>query len=232
MTHDGMKTENPPRIALVHAVTVAVEPIRDAFARLWPNAETVNLLDDSLSTDRARDGELTEKMNGRIAVLGDYARQNGAAGILYTCSAFGPAIDAVAQSLPVPVLKPNEAMFRAALMQGRNIGMLATFGPSVASMEAEFEAERQILGIDATLRTILVEPAMAALKSGDTATHNRLLAERAPDLGDCDAIMLAHFSTSRARDTVAAVVTCPVLSSPDAAVTALRDRINEMSAAD
>ncbi|MEZ5845077.1 MAG: hypothetical protein R3D27_15270 [Hyphomicrobiaceae bacterium] len=100
-----------PRIALVHAVTVAIEPVRRAFAERWPDAGLINLLDDSLSPDRARDGDLTPAMSARIGALGDYAQSIGVAGILYTCSAFGPAIDAVAARYPLPVLKPNEAMF-------------------------------------------------------------------------------------------------------------------------
>ncbi|MDJ0897106.1 MAG: aspartate/glutamate racemase family protein [Alphaproteobacteria bacterium] len=220
-----MTDAGAPRIALIHAVTVAVDPIHEAFERLWPEADTVNLLDDSLSGDRARDRELTDAMSARIGALGDYALRLGADAVLYTCSAFGPAIEATAARLPVPVLKPNEAMFGAALAQGRRLGMLATFGPSVASMEAEFEDERRRLGVEASLSTILVEDAMTALKAGDPDTHNRLLAAQAGTLSSCDAIMLAHFSTSRAKAAVAGEVPCPVLTSPDASVTALRARM-------
>ena len=44
------------RIALIHAVTVAIEPVQDAFRQLWPEAECANILDDSLSRDRERAG--------------------------------------------------------------------------------------------------------------------------------------------------------------------------------
>jgi Asp/Glu/hydantoin racemase len=126
------------RIALIHAVAVAIAPVEAAFRELWPEAECCNLLDDSLSLDRERDGVLTAAMSRRIAALAEYAAATGAVGILFTCSAFGQAIEAAAARAAVPMLKPNEAMFEAALAAGRRIGMLATFAPSVPSMEAEF----------------------------------------------------------------------------------------------
>jgi len=129
------------RIALIHAVRVAIQPVEEAFTRHWPEAAQMNVLDDSLPRDRARDGELTPAMVRRFAALADYA--------------------------------------------------LAT-----------------------------------ALDAGDGATHDRLLADAAPQLADCDAVMLAQFSTARAQAAVAAVLACPVLTSPDSAVLWLRGAVN------
>lgn len=100
--------------------------------------------------------------------------------------------------------------------------MLATFPPSVAAMEAEFREQAARANPAASLHTILVDRALDALKSGDAATHDGLLAARAPELAGCDAIMLAHFSTSRGRAAVEAAVDVPVLTSPDAAVALLK----------
>ena len=69
-----------PRIALIHAVAVAMQPVQDAFRRLWPEATCINLLDDSLSLDRAREAELTRAMSARIGALADYAASSGADG--------------------------------------------------------------------------------------------------------------------------------------------------------
>src|ERR1700690_4157551 len=126
-----------PRIALIHAVTVAMAPVHDAFAQLWPEAECVDILDTSLSRDREREGRLTETMVGRFLLLARYAEDNGADGILFTCSAFGEAIEAAAKNAGIPVLKPNEAMFEAALAAGKRLGMLATFEPRVAGAGGE-----------------------------------------------------------------------------------------------
>lgn len=211
-----------PRIVLLHATPVAMQPIQAAFEQRWPEAETINLLDDGLSIDRARDADLTPAMIERFVGFGQYGARMGADGILVTCSAFGPAIERLADSLPVPVLKPNEAMFEAAVAQGSRIGMLATFAPSVSTMTDEFDDYVSRSGKQATLKTIVVDDAMRLLRSGDAEAHNRLVAARAPDLKDCDAIMLAHFSTSRAAEKVRAAVSVPVLTAPHAAVERMR----------
>ena len=217
----------PTRIVLLHATPVAMAPIQSAFAENWPDAETINLLDDGLSLDRGREhGDISPAMIERFVRFGRYGHDMGADGILITCSAFGPAIDRLIETVPVPVLKPNEAMFRAAIAQGERIGMLATFGPSVGTMTDEFEAFVAETGSHASLRTLLVDDAMARLRAGDAETHNRLIAERAPELADCDAIMLAHFSTSRAADAVRAAVSVPVLTAPHAAVDRMRQMVD------
>ena len=216
------------RIVLIHATPVAMQPVHDAFAELWPEAEPMDLLEASLSTDRAGTATLTPALTQRICDLANYAEHRaGAEGILFTCSAFGAAIEESARRTTIPVLKPNEAMFAAALAQGTRLGLLATFAPSVPSMSAEFEEMQAAGGQSATLVSQVVPDAMANLRAGDAEAHNRLLAEAAPSLAGCDAIMLAQFSTSRARRAVEAVVDCPVLTAPHAAVTALRARLGQ-----
>ena len=62
-----------PRIALIHALAHSVAPINDTLAREWPEAQRMNLLDDSLSADVARSGRLDDAMTARFLALGDYA---------------------------------------------------------------------------------------------------------------------------------------------------------------
>ena len=217
-----MSSSTRPRVALIHATPVSMGPIHAAFASGWPQARIVNLLDDSLADDRAETPELTDRMFERFAILSRYAFDAGAEAILFTCSAFGPAIARAAQRLPIPVLKPNEAMFEAAMSCGERIGMLTTFAPSVAPLQAEFDEAASNRRPAPRLETLVVEDAMKALRDGDVDTHNRLLAEKAGELGACDAVMLAQFSTSRALKDVQAKVGVPVLTAPDAAVAKLR----------
>ena len=98
------------RIALIHATPMAIGPIQEEFLRSWPQVFTTNLLDDSLSQDLADAGVLNDELMNRFSILTDYAHKCGANAVLFTCSAFGPAIEAAQKVVPIPVLKPNEAM--------------------------------------------------------------------------------------------------------------------------
>ena len=214
-----------PRIALVHATTIAMEPISAAFQRIWPEAGLVNILDDSLPEDRGEASCIPPALLERFSALGNYAQRIGASGLLFTCSAFGTAIDRVAAELKIPVMKPNEAMFRMAIAQSSRIGMLATFKPAVATMEAEFAEEVARTGASATLETVFVEGAAEMLRRGEADNHNHLVAEKARDLSEFDVIVLAHFSTARALDAVRRVTHLPVLTAPDSAVQDMKARI-------
>jgi hypothetical protein len=211
------------RIALIHAVAAAMQPVEDSFKTHWSEVRRTNLLDDALAADREQAGRLTPALAERILALARYAVGCGADGVLFTCSAFGEAIERAAACLAAPVLKPNEAMFDAALTIGGRIAMLATFAPAVTSMEDEFRDLANRRKVSATLESALVRGAREALMAGESVKHDRLIAEAARELKGCDAIMLAHFSMANAAPLARAKVgRRPVLTAPDAAVLKLR----------
>lgn len=216
------------RIALIHALAHSVAPINQAMARDWPEVVRMNLLDDSLSADLARTASeggngLDAAMHQRFEDLCAYAEDTGAQAILFTCSAFGPCIEAAAARRPhMPVLKPNEAMVADAVASGLQVGLIASFAPTLQSMPAEFPASMH-------LRTAFADGAMAALDRGDGAAHDEAVCAVAQALlaEGCGVIALAQFSMARAapllRQRLPAGV--PVLTTPDSAVAALRRRL-------
>jgi hypothetical protein len=219
-----------PRIALIHATRLAVDPVNLAFERLWPDARRMNLLDDSLSVDLARDGRLTPAMTRRFETLALYARDAGCHGVLFTCSAFGPAIDAAARACGLPTLKPNEAMFAQAVAHlrahGGRAALVATFEPSIAPMGAEFAALAAAAGLrDPGLATVVVPGAMQALAAGDATTHDAAIADAVAALDGVDLVMLAQFSMAAAGGAARARTRALVLTSPDCAVTAMRSAL-------
>tara|TARA_B110000285_G_scaffold143006_1_gene159805 strand:+ start:502 stop:1173 length:672 start_codon:yes stop_codon:yes gene_type:complete len=215
-----------PRIALIHALAHSVAPINEAMHQQWPQAVRMNLLDDSLSADlAAQSAGLNDAMTQRFLDLASYAVATGAHAVLFTCSAFGPCIEAVARAHPtVPVLKPNEAMVAEALavQQGNPapVGLIASFAPTLASMPSEF-------GAGASLQTALVEPALVALNEGRLGDHDAAVLAAAKELvaKGCGVIALAQFSMARAASLLRRELHVPVLTTPDSAIRRLQLRL-------
>lgn len=199
----------------------------------WPSARMHHLLDDSLAADLAALGEITPAITARFLTLARYAAFPGgvkrADGILFTCSAFGPCIDAVKAELPIPVVAPNEGAFESALDicrrpgSARRIGLLLTFQGSVAPLAAEMRTMAANRG-DAEPEIIcrVSEGALAALQAGDEMAHDRLIAAAAAAMPELDVLVLGQFSMARALPQVAANRSCTVLTTPHEAVRKLQ----------
>ncbi len=219
-----MKTH--PRIALIHATPVAIDPICSTFKRLWPQARVTNLLDDSLSADLAAAGELNQAMIDRFCVLARYVEASGADAILFTCSAFGAAIEVARGAVKIPVLKPNEAMMEEAIATGPRIALLATFEPSLPSMRAELEQMAVVRKTNLKISTKAVPAALTALQGGDDAGHDKQIAAAAEEFSDCDALLLCQFSMASAAERIPARRGRSVFTSPYSAVARLKQLLH------
>jgi Asp/Glu/hydantoin racemase len=211
-----------PRIYLIHATPVAIAPITEAFTRLWPEARLANLLEDSLSSDLAQAGELTPALSERFLKLATYAAESGADAILFTCSAFGDAIDRCKRALSIPVLKPNEAMIAEAIQRTRKISILATFEPAIASMTEEFQIYARQQGVEIELNTFVCPGAFDELRKGNTDRHDALIVNCARAPTNSELMCFAQFSMTSAAQQASQVSGLPVLTTPDSAVLKLR----------
>lgn len=227
-----------PRIALIHATPLAIQPVSTSFQKLWPEAQLQNILDDSLSRDHAAVGHLTADMVSRFIDLAQYAKRVGCQGILFTCSAFGEAIEAAAAATGIPTLKPNEAMFEEALQVAQhakahsedalNIGLVATFAASIDSMRDEFLAMTAHMNRVVNFHGVHVPWAMEALAKGQAHEHDQRIATGIENMPPCDVIMLAQFSMAPAQTLAQTKTSAPVLTSPDCAVIALQKRMKNV----
>lgn len=223
-----MLRTDAPRIALIHALAESVEPIHAAFAESWPQAKTFDLLDSSLSRDLAHAGTLTPAIIERFVALGRYAESSVGEGgrttaILFTCSAFGPAIEAVKQAIRIPVLRPNEAAFEDALTVGGRIGLLVSFPPSLPALHAELSDMARLRGVRVKVEGQVVEGALEALQRGNASQHDYLVAEAAARMPPTDCLVLGQFSLARAAQRVIQISGRAVLTTPTSAVLKLRE---------
>ena len=201
----------------------AMDAALRAFTVDWPQARVSNLLDDSLFAWVREAGGVVPGMYAVFRNLTRHMVDRGADGILFTCSAFRPVIDACMKEFALPILKPNDAMIEKALDAGERIAVIATVAPTIPSISVEIEEVAAARGRKVEIVPYVVDGAFDALASGDAATHDRLVADRAREIADCDAIVLAQFTLSRAVPAVRAVNDTPIFDSPGAAVARMRE---------
>lgn len=223
-------TEAKIKVALIHAVDIAIAPIKSAFQSEWPEAEVVHLWDETLSIERAKEASLTPFLFERVASLYALAKNSGVDAVMFTCSAFGEAIEKIAKDADIPVLKPNQAMFDEALAMGTPVTLLGSFEPAMAGMAQEFfdaalaassQAHDQA-SHPAELHQVCIPEARSALQQGDIEGHNQLMLQGAQSQEQVDVIMLAHFSSSVAKNLLETETRKTVLSSPECAVRYLK----------
>jgi aspartate/glutamate racemase len=215
-----------PHIFLFSVHKDAMDAAVRAFAAGWPEARVSNLLDDSLFAWVREAGGVVPEMYDVFRTLTRHMVTRGAEGILFTCSAFRQVIDECIEEFDVPILKPNDAMIENALDRGDRIAVLATVAPTIPSISVEIEEIAAARGRSVKLVPCVVDHAFDALARGDVETHDRLVAERARQISDCDAIALAQFTLSRAAAAVQAVNGIPVYNSPGAAVGRMREMVS------
>jgi Asp/Glu/hydantoin racemase len=217
-----------PRIGLVHALHASIAPIEATFARMWPEAETVSLYDESLYVDFNKAGGMNRQIEERIEALLRFSAQSGAQAILFTGSLFGDSVEAARARFDIPVLTAYESMIEEAFAgpqscnqsrnQGRKLGLLATAAGTLEMMQSDIARYASAHCREYSLQANQVAGAIDALLWGDRAEHDELVATAAAALDQCDILMLAQFSMAPVADRIREQTGTRVLTSPGTAV--------------
>ena len=207
---------------VVHATRVAVSPVDAAFERHWPEAETIQLLDESLARDLDAIGHLTPELSGRIGRLCRIRRARRRCGDSLFMLRLRPGDRGRTSEAPASRLEaePGDAR-RSARARGPHPHPLdvQALGSIHAKRTGTLAAHKNIeLAID----TSYVAGALDALQGDEAQAHDSLIAEAATGSSHADVVLLAQFSTARALDAVSRRVDAKVLSSPDSAVLKLK----------
>src|SRR5688572_21301647 len=129
------------RLGLLHTSATLVPVFQHLCAAQLPGVDVFNIADDSLIKDCIARGTLTPLTARRVLKHLESAEQAGADMILVTCSSIGPAVDAAAMMIGVPVLRVDQPMADRAVATGRRIGVVATL-PTTLEPTAELIRRR------------------------------------------------------------------------------------------
>jgi hypothetical protein len=209
-------------VGLIHATPLAIPPVRDAFARLWPEARLINLLDEGLLAVLEADGSIGPRATDHMLRVVGLVRDSGVGVIQLTCSAYSPLVPTLRQVAPVPVLAIDDVLVEAAVERGRRIGLISTQPLTARALQAA--ADRA--GREIELESIVYREAFEALGRGDGAEHDRRLGEKIRAYADRDVIVLGQASMARVLPTLPPDLAARTLTSPTLAVETARRAID------
>lgn len=207
-------------IAYLHTSHVLIPLFTELSRRELPAVEQFHMVDESLIRNTIRAQKLTPTTIRRVLAMVESAHEGGADAVVVTCSSIGPAASLARRQFEFPVIRVDEAMAEQAVRTGRRIGVAATLRttlePTVALLHEKAEAAQRHVDVVESL----CEGAFEAVLSGDTASHDRILAEALGRLvGAVDVVVLAQASMARVVQQLPSDPgRVPILSSPELAV--------------
>jgi Asp/Glu/hydantoin racemase len=208
-----------PRFACFHATTNAIAPAVAALRERQAGIELRHYVDEGL-LDAERNGASADTLAAR---LGRWMRQiecDGCAAALLTCSSFSYLLPRLRLMVDLPLVGIDEALHATAVATGRRIAVLATLPSALPVALRSLERLAAERGSAHVFTPRLVDGAFAALQSGDSVAHDRLIREQLLALApEHDVLLLAQISMVRARHGLPAHP--PVLAATDTAPDAL-----------
>jgi Asp/Glu/hydantoin racemase len=208
------------RLGLVHTSATLVPVFAALCKEKLPNVEVFNIVDDSLVKGIREAGSLTPQISKRVLDYLKSAESGGANQIVVTCSSIGPAVEAGAKEVKVPVLRVDQPMADQAVAAGKRIGVIATLSTTLEPTSDLVLRRAEKAGKKIELTSRLAEGAFEALMSGDAAKHDAMVAAALKELSkQVDVILLAQASMARVVDSLAPEdKRVPILASPGTAV--------------
>ena len=188
------------------------------------------MYDDFLATDPApgQSGKFTAINHQRLRLDMQAQALTGADIIVVTCSTLSPSVRLLRSEFNVPVVAIDDAMVNEAVATGTKIGLMATAKSTVEPSTSAIQAAAEAAGKEIDLKVLYNEDAILALKSGDQATHDRLVLEMADQFKDRDVIVLAQASTAYMEKAVSERSGVITLSSPERCIAQLRQMMEEL----
>jgi Asp/Glu/hydantoin racemase len=243
-------------LGVIHAGTwVAATGMRYA-KEIIPEVTVLHITDDTIQwaftramNDQGVAQEHIPRFNYyRVATYCRFLQEAGAHAILFGCSTMNRSVEYARPLVDLPIIaidRPMEyarplvdlpiiaidrPMMDTAVRVGVRIGLLATLDTTVPSSLRQLRNAAAAVGREIDVVQIFVGDAFRALRSGDQATHDRLLLEAIETHQDqVDVIVMAQLSMAALEPQIEeAHFTIPVLNSGREGFTCAREVLQSL----
>lgn len=212
-------------IALVSVTLNAVNPMTDYFREKAPEIKIDNYLDSHLLEKVRAEGGINDASMKRMFHMLATACEDGAEGVLLTCTVFSPYADYFSQLLSKPIICPDRAMLETVAKKDGLTAILCTFSGTVDTTRNMYHDCCRRAGTNEEVDMIVLEDAYLAAGRGDFAAHDKIIRAKAIELDEqYDHIVFAQISMAHAAKELS-LRHAQVYTSPDSAYEALEKAV-------
>lgn len=189
------------KLALIHTVNnfkeIIYDPFGKKFAEQNPDIEVVNFMDDTLLQETLKAGQCTKAVMRRIYSYVENAASIGCDCAMVTCTSMNAATKAIRPVVSIPLFNIDEPVAKAAVANGKKIGVLATLPTSPKATVQLLKEEAAATKKDIEIVTKVAEGAFDVLCAGDRKKHDEMVCECLYQLAkEVDLICFAQISMS------------------------------------
>ncbi len=207
------------KVALIHTGFALVEVLKNLFGEIIPQAELINILDDSLLREVLKEGSVTKPVIERMISYYKSAEYYNVDVILNVCSSVGEVADIARMIINTPIIKIDDAMTETAVKKAASIGVAATLKTTLDPTCRLLEKKAEGIGKKITITRTLCPGAFEELMNGNAKKHDEIVLEEVKKLSDkVDIVVLAQGSMARLADYLDEKLLPRVLSSPRSGV--------------
>lgn len=211
------------KIAVVHTSLVCYDELKGLWANIIPEAEIINIIDDSLLSEVSKVGHITPGIVNRMCKYFENAQSLGADLIFTQCSSVGEAAKLAARTVSVPLVRIDEAMAEKAVLLGKKIGVVATVSSTVEPSCSLVKEKALAAGKDVEVVPYLVDGALDVLMREGKEKHNDLVMDTVNKcIDECDVVILAQGSMTALLPRLVDLKK-PVFTSPELGVRKARE---------
>ena len=186
------------KIAFVNITPNAMGPMANCL-KDYPEIQPMQYLDASITGKIAAAGGVTDACMGRMLQMVAHACEDGADGIVLTCTVFSPYVPCFRELFSVPVVGADVAMMEMAGKEPGKKALLCTFENTRETSANLLKKCCEAAGTETDIDTFVLKDAFDAAAAGDFRTHDALIREKIREAGNCyDQIVLAQMSMADA----------------------------------
>ena len=209
------------RVTMIHAIAESIPPVRLAFDEEFPEAEVINVLDESLLVDF--DDQLTPDLRRRITNIIGYCQDNKADAIGLACSVYAPVVESAKDLVHVPLVSSYGPVMADAVTAGPRIGLIASVAATMRDSKYYLHLAADEAGVEIEPQLCLAEDLITVMRAeGQSGLERRLEEEVLKIASKVDVVLLTQVSFAAALAHLEKVSPIPVLSAPHSSARTLK----------